>query len=76
MKVKSKMSFDTAFPDEEKKSRVFKFGYENFFSFVSEHLYHSEASLTEDLGDLNKTEKEEIYDRVISGCLLGISEGF
>jgi hypothetical protein len=73
VRQRSAENFAQAFPSNQKKSNVFKITYENFLNFVQEQILHNENSMTEDITDLEKTQKEAIFDRILSSTLEAVS---
>ena len=69
VRQRSSENFAFAFKTNEKKANVFLLTYENFFSFVQEQFLHNETSLTEDITEFDKVQRESIFDRIISSCL-------
>jgi len=71
----ARANFEFAFP-ENKRDQVFKLAYKNFLHFAAEQLKQSEDSMAEASVDLTKKQKEEIYDRVLSGVFSALAEAF
>jgi hypothetical protein len=69
-------NFNFAFP-KAKQGEVFKIAQKNYLNYVKEQILHTEESMNEDSGmDMVKQQKEELYDRIVSGVLQSVSDHF
>lgn len=88
---KAKQNFFGAFRTPEVRSNLFKRAMDsskgnqsnigttisqNFLYFIQEKITYFEVLLSEDMTNLDKVQRDAIYDRIISGCLEALSDSF
>jgi hypothetical protein len=71
----ARKNFESAFP-ETKRDQVFKIAYKNFLHFANEQLKQSEDQISENVADLSKVQREDVFDRITGSVLLALAKSF
>jgi len=71
----AKNNYDACFP-KDRQTKVLSVSYEAFLELANEYLKAPKESILEDLGTISDTEKEDVYERVISSVLKAVSHLF
>ena len=71
----ARKNFEAAFP-ETKRDQVFKIAYKNFLHFANEQLKQTEEQISENVADLSKVQREEVFDRMTGSVLQALAKSF
>ena len=71
----ARRNFEAAFP-ETKRDQVFKIAYKNFLHFANEQLKQTEEQISENVADLSKVQREEVFDRMTGSVLQALAKSF
>ncbi len=68
----ARANYDLCFP-KDRQPKVLRLCCSAFFALANEYLKSTKESITEDLGSMVESDKEDVYERVISSVLRSIS---
>jgi hypothetical protein len=71
----ARQNFEQCFPPN-KRGQAFQYGAKNLVKFAAEQFKTGEDQMAESSVDLSQKQKEEVFDRIVSGAFLALAESF